>query len=380
MTPANNASIVRYYHLDALRAGSLILGIVGHGTLPMMENFLGHWPARDRSSHISMDIIAYSIHGFRMQLFFALAGFFANLVVTRKGMRAFVSKRMKRIVLPFIISQFTLIPLCIVLWHIGFSLDPYRTWPVAFSQHVPLFHLWFLWFLIIYYVGAFAASTIFAYIRHRLPFSFKSFRPNHLLAYLLLAVPVASLVLAQRIVGLEEQGAWIPNPTLLAYYACFFIWGWFLFTWSHLFEKFAQSYRVSLLVAVIALIITLWQLLSSRNLRSELEPHNGIVLALTYCTYTLAMIVGVIGAAVVHGSLPHGAIKYLVDASYWCYLSHLPIIVWLQILIAQMPVAAVLKLPLVCFVTLAICLLTFDRLVRFTWVGKALNGELFHPQ
>ena len=67
-------------------------------------------------------------------------------------------------------------------------------------------------------------------------------------------------------------------------------------------------------------------------------------------------------------------LRYLSDASYWMYLAHLPLCILGQGLIRNWPGPALVKLPLLSVVLILILLLSYQLLVRHTWVGRLLNG------
>ena len=66
----------RLHALDHLRAVAMLLGIALHAGISFMT-LPFPWAARDVSRHWSFDPVIGLIHGFRMQLFFFIAGFFA---------------------------------------------------------------------------------------------------------------------------------------------------------------------------------------------------------------------------------------------------------------------------------------------------------------
>ena len=68
-------------------------------------------------------------------------------------------------------------------------------------------------------------------------------------------------------------------------------------------------------------------------------------------------------------------IRYLSDSSYWLYLVHLPIVVWLQVAVAEIPLHWSLKLAFISVATIALALLSYDLFVRSTWLGTLLNGR-----
>ncbi len=79
------AATERLHALDAIRSFALLLGIVLHATM----SFFLPIPALDNSPSTTLGVTFFTIHIFRMSLFFIIAGFFAHLVFHRKGGRAF---------------------------------------------------------------------------------------------------------------------------------------------------------------------------------------------------------------------------------------------------------------------------------------------------
>jgi len=67
--------------------------------------------------------------------------------------------------------------------------------------------------------------------------------------------------------------------------------------------------------------------------------------------------------------------RYVADSSYWLYLIHLPIVVWLQVAFAEVHLHWSVKLAFITTITLAVALLSYDLFVRSTWIGWILNGR-----
>ena len=68
-------------------------------------------------------------------------------------------------------------------------------------------------------------------------------------------------------------------------------------------------------------------------------------------------------------------IRYLSDASYWTYLIHLPLVMAAQVLVLDLTAPWWAKMGLVVVAVTAVCLITYELLVRHTFIGKALNGR-----
>lgn len=94
--------------LDALRGVAMLLGIVLHASLAY---FPIPWPVQDLQQARWLALVYAVIHGFRMQLFFLLSGFFTMLVLRRQGLRGLLAQRALRIALPLLVAMMTILPL-----------------------------------------------------------------------------------------------------------------------------------------------------------------------------------------------------------------------------------------------------------------------------
>ena len=67
---------------------------------------------------------------------------------------------------------------------------------------------------------------------------------------------------------------------------------------------------------------------------------------------------------------PSQAVRYFADASYWLYLVHLPVVIWLQIAFAELPFHWSLKLIAISILTVGISLVLYDLFVRSTFIRQ----------
>jgi hypothetical protein len=122
-----SASSTRLPHLDALRACAMLLGIVLHAALAYSGV---PWVATDaRAPALAGAVVV--IHGFRMELFFLLSGFFSAMLLERRGLRGMVRHRARRIGIPLLLGLGTVVPLVwgVVTWAslVGASTPPQST-------------------------------------------------------------------------------------------------------------------------------------------------------------------------------------------------------------------------------------------------------------
>lgn len=139
----------RFHDLDALRAFAMLLGIVLHAATP----FVPYWH-EGQSGSAFLGGLFIAIHGFRMPLFFLLSGFFTSLLWRRRGTRALLQHRLRRVGLPFVLALLTILPLVwwAQLWgfrRIGAQLPP----DVADAPWFPVAHVYacyFAWGALLY--------------------------------------------------------------------------------------------------------------------------------------------------------------------------------------------------------------------------------------
>ncbi|BBN82566.1 hypothetical protein PA25_25510 [Pseudoalteromonas sp. A25] len=67
--------------------------------------------------------------------------------------------------------------------------------------------------------------------------------------------------------------------------------------------------------------------------------------------------------------------RYLSDASYWIYLSHVPILLYIQLPLINTDLSVFLKFIISVCATLGIGLISYHYLVRGTVIGLLLNGK-----
>ena len=73
----------RYHALDSLRGFAMLLGVVLHAAISFSTQPPAFWSVRDNDPDPLVDVLLFTVHTFRMQLFFLLAGFFGCLLYQR---------------------------------------------------------------------------------------------------------------------------------------------------------------------------------------------------------------------------------------------------------------------------------------------------------
>ncbi len=151
----------RHHDLDALRGVMLLLGLVihaGEAYFPANLRKAELWFFYDSTSSSIASTLAAAIHVYRILVFFVLAGFFAAMLMSKRGLRGLVSNRLKRVAAPLTVATLVVIPMVYVAATYAESLQsptanrlPFNGFDGDLSNK--LFHLWFLWHLMIFYAA-----------------------------------------------------------------------------------------------------------------------------------------------------------------------------------------------------------------------------------
>ncbi|MGB1927131.1 MAG: acyltransferase family protein, partial [Rubripirellula sp.] len=100
----------RRHDLDALRGFAMLLGIVLHANMSFLPGIKPLWGVEDILASSSHTLLSHVIHGWRMQLFFFISGFFTMMLWRKRGSKALLIHRAKRIFLPLVLAMITVTP------------------------------------------------------------------------------------------------------------------------------------------------------------------------------------------------------------------------------------------------------------------------------
>ena len=199
-------------------------------------------------------------------------------------------------------------------------------------------------------------------------------------ALYLWAVPVT--MAAQYFMGVEGQypvfGAdtytgLVPAPHVLAYYGVFFAFGAVYFGHNEGGARIGRRWQLTLPLALIVFLAGVVLPFPEEGGIAEGWARAGSLFF--QAAYAWMMTLGLMGlfrAALRKGS---PRVRYLSDASYWLYLTHLPLIIALQGAAQDWPMPSIVKLALLIAATVGALLLCYQASVRYTPLGTLLNGK-----
>jgi len=389
MSSAPTEPSERLHGLDALRGGALLLGVVLHASLSFFPEQT--WIVVDGSRSIGAAWLFFAIHLFRMTAFFMIAGLFAHLMLARRGWLGFAKDRLIRIAGP--LSAFWMPVMAGIItalvWnaHIQGWVTPGAEPPPPPTYdwtNFPLTHLWFLYVLCLFYAAMLVLRLPFALLDRaggwgrlvdRLTGALIGpWTPAVLAAPLALAFWLDPTWIAFFAVPTPDEGL-VPDTAALVGFGLAFGLGFLLDRRRDLLTRIAAWSPLYLLTAAAAGVAA-YVLAGGPDLSPMAEPtQTKAITAAVVALAVYASSLAAVGLCVRFLSRHSPVRRYLADASYWIYILHLPLVMLVQVWVQDWPGPWWLKLGGVSLGVFAVCLLSYELLVRHSFMGRWLNGR-----
>ena len=385
----------RIEYLDGVRAFALILGIVFHASLSFMPIFIG-WAVMDINTSSNIGAFVVVSHSFRMELFFLIAGYLSCLSASKHGVKHFFKSRLIRIGIPFVVGWILLRPLIISGWTMGgqsmsgdvdiwagliSGMDSFNGQDVLVGTH-----LWFLYYLLIISASLLSLRWLITANSHihmivvRHVDKLINWIVNTPFIKVLLVLPITACLWFMNGWGVDtpDKSLWPMWPVFLLY-GGFFCFGWMLAQTKDSLDKLTRFNWWLVVVCIVSIVTVL--MLSRYEMQGAHDYYTWIKLGylISYALMMCSLVSITIAVFRVVMSKSTAFIRYLADASYWLYLIHLPVVVWLQIAVAELPWHWSLKWGAICTLTVIFSLIIYDLLVRATFIGALLNGKRQAP-
>jgi len=404
----------RYHGLDFVRAVAMMLGLSVHvNVFFSSEDWLFFNTGEYHGDPINQ-FIAFFIFQFRMPLFYMLAGFFALLVIDRKGLGFITRDRVKRIGIPLVVGIVILVPIVETFWCVNTAYENHFVGMTAWDRFtqiifwgafsdknvpflLPLMHLWFVYLLLFYY----AAHFMFRAIRLNLLgssrfdmtsiFQFFVTRKTGLFVLPLIFFPLR-YSLKQPGIGLNQLDFEV-NSFLL--YGSYYLFGVLLYCNRQCLTALAKHCWFYSMVAIPVMVYTIdpsWRIGSSASvvwditswrvsgitLWSEGIFHTGwfkVVVCYMKDLSCIALCFSFIGLAHRFLNKPRPYVRYLADSSYWVFWIHLLPTFTISKYLQQFDSVNSLTKSYVAFIVSAFLVYwTYNAFVRYSFLGDYFMG------
>ena len=309
----------RLHSLDFLRAFALLMGILLHVLMLFLEPFDGSEP------RLGASIVFIWIHTWRMPLFMLLAGFFTALSLSKRNTGNYAFNRLIRLGVPLLLL-WSLIPAIDEEAARLFKAPELIAWlfyDVPFTFRLD--HLWFLYYLLIFYSVLLLIKTAVPFI-----YSFILGFELSLSRVLLLWMPILILLSPLN----KPTGGIIANDTItfgeinlgsMLFMASFFMIGMQAYKSSKFLENLQRTkfWLPNLIVfSLIPMVLLAWG-----GVKDEPFDFSGLlelwIVNSLSGSAALLLVLSIMGLAMRKISSSGHILRWLIKLSYPIYVFHL---------------------------------------------------------
>jgi hypothetical protein len=376
--PRAKRSARRLHALDGIRGFAMLYVVVVHALISYMATDIG-WAIRDDERHLAADLLVWIAHAFLMPVFFVVAGYLSRAVVVSRGVAAFARRRATRVLVPLLVFVVPNSMAMNAMWDWGKSLydpgQPHAQLPTLDTSPLPitLSHLWYLYYLLLasaaaaLVIGALGAASRAISAPRRAQLITAASAPW---APAVVAIGVAAVFAWAGKIQLDTPlGLAIDWPILL-FHLIFYLYGWILHMRPDSLSRLGARERSHGLLAVAAFALVIPGLAASADPEAGRPSTVSILASALFACYATSAFIAVFVARL---RRPRPSIRLLADASYWCYVLHLPIVVLLQIGFWWLPLPGPIEFVAITAATMTVCLLTYVWLVRGRYLARFMG-------
>ena len=358
----------RFHNLDFLRAFAMMMGLVIHApilfTMPdVARDFqIENIPALESWGWLVMGFIS----NWRMPLFFLLSGFFAVLVIEKKGNAYFIKDRIIRIGIT-----------CLLFSAFYDILDGSVDFTTA--------HLWFLYELLIFvlFFSLLYKLQVFKNLVYQ-TCSPKIF--SVICLWLIATVPLAHILnnSFNPYALMPSETFFSLKPGNLVYYFSYFLLGVLLYSNQQIFSKLSENKTITIL-GILSVLAYFAQVYAGSLLFSEVEdirytrylkfdPILILFSAFVRGINTILWCLFFIGLASKFIQSGSATLRWFVELSYPIYIVH---VIPLPIISAGLYEAGLSQISnflLTIVIGFIVCIFLYYIFIKFTPVNWLLNG------
>jgi len=322
----------------------------------------------------------------RLTLLFLVSGAALRFMTARRTAAQTLKARAERLIPPLLFGALVLVPIqsWVEALDKGGFTGNFADWlwhefgPAGLADGVPVNHLWFIVYIAVYSLVAVALMT-----RPALMARAEAWLVRNTAGWRILVVPLVYLIVI-RIVLFPIFG--ITNKLTWDFYNHFLSLGAFLFGFlivghQGVWAELERRRHLSLIVALIALPIMMWQAAHPGG-----GTWFGVPRAVVFAIDQWAVITAILG----YGSrylrkTPGPALPYLVDATFPLYLAHQTVLVVAVWFIRPANLPAPLEAACLVGVTFGVSLLIYEvvrriPLIRPLWGLKPFPAPVGRPR
>jgi glucan biosynthesis protein C len=405
----------RYHSLDFLRALAMYLGVILHVTILFGSTDRILWNFYSEYYQDSFNYqITWGIHLFRMQFFYIIAGFFAEMVYLKKGGKYYLKNRLKRILVPFIFGCLIIYPLTLGVFAVHNAELADKTflerslhffmWEffsgTDYNPGITFVHFWFMWFLMIFYAIHVVGRAVFLSWIQKIKLSSGWVRFVDLCIqkqfgiFILAGITLMIHLTLRSSIFLPSESHLDAAINDLSYYMVFYFFGVGLYHCKEFFGKLARNLKWNL---VLIFTFVFWIHAATDAIDIHRSPvvdinswkpqsfqvfwegvfYGGTGRYLTIyvrCLLCWSFCFALLALGQKFFSRKNEFVRYFADASYWVYWVHLPVTFYFSVLLQPVEINALFKAYLAIVISTVLIMSMYMLFVRNTILGDYFCG------
>ena len=382
----NDKGAVWFDYMDNLRALALLVGIFFHAAMAYSPLSADLWPAANQEKSNFIAFVAVFTHTFRMPLFILISGFFAHMLLQKRGVKGFVKNRISRILIPLVVF-FPLITIAIIggmLWAIkSFEqlspllqlvspaiIDPENNQsPFPFSTG----HLWFLYNLLMF-CGVLALMWKIGLMQSKWLSSLVTAKFILFILPLLL-IPALSSVTAP----FPAPDSVFPELWSFGFFGLFFTLGFALYGKQSLLDDLKRYAPFLCLISLVLYSYYFYKIKDVSMSYALIYDHQflwpELPLAVLEAFISVYMTIWCLLIGKQYLSRKNKLLTIISRSSYWVYIIHLPVLLAIQYSMMGIDLGVGIEFLISSLATLVIGLGSYYLLVKPTPLSRLLNGK-----
>ena len=402
----------RNHGIDYLRASMIFMVVIVHvavayQTTPEAENLATLDDIGERYRNPDRTEVAERLHQVARAsvnpMFFLLAGYSWALLLQRRSLKSVVWNRTTRILIPLVVGWFIGFPLVRYSFALGrevmqsaegeaslataYADTPFTPYLPFASDVFYLAHFWFLYYLLLFYLASLILVLCLDRPAGPLRKGLRDLQAAILvgdLRWMRLPLLVSLLVLAtlrDHTPELAISHRLRPDPETFSAHFVFFLAGWMFALHREILgdlDRWAGLRFVVGLLLAIFVVVPLGNNCAGATAAELWLGHGRIQLGVYWLLHAIAtwlMVLGMLGLAQRWFTRVNPRLAYVAEAAFWIYLIHLPIAVFIPVLLHDWSLDADFKMWIASAIVLAICFASYHFLVRGRVVGRWLRGQ-----
>jgi glucan biosynthesis protein C len=374
------APSARMVYLDRLRIGLTVLVVLHHVAMSFGAGGPAFYYVDLPETIISRNLLVFVLfnQAWFMGAFFLVAGYFTPRSLDRKGTVGFLRSRVVRLGIPLVVFSLVLNPLAMTGWfHVADWLGPYTADTFDWVEHIGMGPTWFLAMLLIF---SFGYALVRRLVGGRLLSSAVTKPPGLVMigAFVLVLAIAGFLMRLQVAVG--ESWAGFPSLGYLPQYIALFTIGIVAARRDWLSQFPVTTAATGLGAAILASVLLFPLAFSGQWFSLELTETlpeamgdgywRSAVYALWDATLAVGLIVGLI--VILRGVTRResAAGRFLTQNSYATYFVHIPIVVYVAVLVGNVGFGHTGRLLLAAAVAVPVSFLAASAVRKLPGAGR----------